>query len=309
MLQCIKWGDIVNSENRNVRFIATSIKKIDIHAHVVPKLKKVVPGSIDDGILLGIYDKLNVEKGVVLPIVKSGDDAGELTNTNAELVVSAHPDRFVRFTSVDLNCCDNLYEFLRAEKEKGALGVGEIISNLYLDDEKVHNLFAACEKLNLPLLFHMSIAIGNGYGVVDDLGLPRLEKMLAQYPEVKVIGHSQPFWSEISKVNTEYERKAYPKGKVIEGRLPELLRKFDNLYCDLSAGSGANALMRDPEYAVKFINEFADRIMYGCDITLEESTYPYTFSGFLDRLVEDNEISENIYLKICRDNAIKLLGM
>ena len=113
----------------------------------------------------------------------------------------------------------------------------------------------------------------------------------------------------MSKVNTESERKAYPKGKVIEGRLPELLRKFDNLYCDLSAGSGANALMRDPEYAVKFINEFADRIMYGCDITLEESAYPYTFSGFLDGLVEDNKISEDTYLKICRDNAAKLLGI
>ncbi len=40
----------------------------------------------------------------------------------------------------------------------------------------------------------------------------------------------------------------------------ELLRKYPNLYADLSALSGANAILRDPEYGVKFLDEFQDRL-------------------------------------------------
>lgn len=293
--------------NNNKSSFLADIKKIDIHAHVVPKQKKTMPSFVDDETILSIYEKLNIEMGVVLPFIKSGDDTWETTNANAELVTQIHPERFMRFASVDLNGCANLYDLLQVEKERGALGVGEITSNLYFDDKSVHGLFSACGRLELPVLFHMSPAIGKGYGIVDDPGLPRLEKMLAMYPEVKVIGHSQPFWCEISKIDPDSERNAYPNGKIAEGRLPTLLRKFPNLYCDLSAGSGANAMMRDPEYAAKFLTEFADRILYGCDITSVERAYPYTFAQFLDELVENEKISETIYLKICRNNAIELL--
>ncbi|MEI8345181.1 MAG: hypothetical protein WCG06_03820, partial [Candidatus Omnitrophota bacterium] len=48
-----------------------------------------------------------------------------------------------------------------------------------------------------------------------------------------------------------------------EGRVPQLMRKYTNLYGDLSAGSGCNALKRDRKYAVKFLNEFQDRLMFG----------------------------------------------
>ena len=102
------------------------------------------------------------------------------------------------------------------------------------------------------------------YGIIDELGLPRLEKMLKKHPKLKIFGHSQCFWSEIGE-NSEELRNTYPEGKVKNGRLPELLRKYENLYCDLSAGSGANALMRDREHAARFIEEFSDRLLYGCD--------------------------------------------
>lgn len=293
-------------EDKTTSFVS-NVKKIDIHAHVVPKSKKSLSSWVDDEVVLNLYDKLNIEKGVVLPFLKSGDDTCEMTNDNAKLVTEMYPKQFFRFASVDLNCCDNLYEFLSIEKEKGALGVGEITSNVYFDDEKVDCLFSVCEILEFPVLFHMSPAIENGYGLVDDLGLPRLEKMLAKYPKVNVIGHSQPFWCEISKIDSETNRNAYPKGKIFEGRLPELMRKFKNLYCDLSAGSGANAMMRDMEYAAKFFTEFGDRILYGCDITSAESTYPFAFAEFLDNLYINNMISRKTYKNICRDNAIKLL--
>ena len=63
------------------------------------------------------------------------------------------------------------------------------------------------------------------------------------------------------------DRADYPDYRIEEeGVVPKLFRRYENLYGDLSANSGYNALARDPEYAVKFINEFQDRLMYGTDI-------------------------------------------
>ncbi|MBQ6698174.1 MAG: amidohydrolase family protein, partial [Oscillospiraceae bacterium] len=82
-----------------------------------------------------------------------------------------------------------------------------------------------------------------------------------------------------------------------------------NLSCDLSAGSGANAMMRDPEYAAKFIEEFSDRIYYGTDVCNVNATFQYDFDMFLTKMMEDKMISRENYEKIIRKNAEKLLGL
>ena len=97
----------------------------------------------------------------------------------------------------------------------------------------------------------------------------------------------------------------------------EVLRKID-IHAHIAAfpqwtpahpGSGANALTRDPEHAVSFLSEFQDRIYYGCDICASFNTHPFTFRAFLDGLCESGSLSEVVYRKICRDNAVKLLGL
>ena len=133
--------------------------------------------------------------------------------------------------------------------------------------------------------------------------------MLKKHPDLKLIGHSAAFWSEISSDITQEERNGYPKGKVTEGRMPKLMREYGNLYCDLSAGSGSNAMMRDPEYAARFIEEFADRIYYGTDVCAANATFQYDFDDFLTKMVNDGMISTTNYEKIIRKNAEKLLGL
>ena len=89
----------------------------------------------------------------------------------------------------------------------------------------------------------------------------------------------------------------------------ELFRKYPNLYGDLSAGSASNALMRDPDFTAKFIEEFSDRLMYGCDICAPNPGFPYKFRDFLFEMVESGKISEENYRKIARDNAIRILKL
>ena len=76
-----------------------------------------------------------------------------------------------------------------------------------------------------------------------------------------------------------------------------------------SAGSGSNAMMRDPEHAARFFEEFSDRIMYGCDICTVTNTHQYKLDELLTRLRSDGSISEETYYKVVRGNAAKLLGI
>ncbi len=294
------------------------IKKIDIHAHVAVfpdyyppiamRTRFVSPEEV-----IEFYDKLGIEKGVLLPISSPEGQASPMTSEACKWVTEKYSDRFYWFCNVDpranINTPDSdLYSILEFYKSIGAKGVGEITSNIYFDDERTENLFAACEKLDMPILFHISPDFTH-YGLVDDLGLPRLEKMLAKFPKLKFIGHSQPFWSEMSADVTKETRNTFPKSKVIEGRIPELMRKYDNLYCDFSANSGSNALMRDREYAKKFIAEFSDRIFYGCDICAPSNTHPFPFKDFLEEMCAEGKISEENYRKLVRENAISVLGL
>ena len=289
------------------------ILKIDIHAHARPVEAVPTDSMLEYTRVLEIYDKLGVERGGILPFIRVGKPNAGIGPEKARAIAEAHPDRFFWYTTVDLD--SDLHDgqplgaFLAEQKALGARGVGEITTKLYFDDERVGALFEAAATLDLPVLFHTAPNFSSRYGVVDDLGLPRLEKMLQKHPNVKYIGHAKAFWSEISVQASEADREKTAKDPVVEGRLPYLMRKYQNLYCDLSAASGSNAMMRDRDYAARFLTEFADRVLYGCDICNEMSTYFYDFAAFLDGLAADGSISDETYYKVCRGNAERLFGL
>ncbi len=298
------------------------IKKIDIHAHatafggVYPLLTKQPESMITPEELIEKYDELGIEKGVLLPLVSPEGQAAPITSENCKIIADKYPDRFAWFCGVDPRSDINsptadLSIVLMHYKSLGAKGVGELTARIFADDPKMDNLFYHCAQCDMPVTIHVSpdTPSKSTYGIIDEKGLPRIEKMLKKHKKLKIIGHSQPFWAEISADLTEDMRNAFPKGKVIPGRITELMREYENLYCDLSAGSGANAMMRDPEHAARFIEEFADRIYYGCDFCAPSNIkYPYAFKDFIEKMREDKMISEENYRKIVRENALKLLS-
>lgn len=298
------------------------IKRIDIHCHVtafpelVPKYKN---GSrlLDGNEMIELYEKINVEKGIILPTVAAEGDWVPGNNENAILVARQFPEHFYWFCNVDPRAGANsekedLSLLLEHYKSMGAKGVGEITANIYADDPRMDNLFAHCAATDMPALIHISPKLDYSYGIVDDRGLPRIEKMLKKHPDLKLIGHSQGFWTEISDdiaPDDWKSRVTHPKTKVKEGTLARLMREYGNLYCDLSATSGSNAMMRDPEYAAKFIEEFSDRIMYGTDVCGAHQTFHMKFDEWLLEMVENGMISEANYRKIVRENAIRILKL
>ena len=295
------------------------VEKIDLHVHTSES--KWFSGSAEARYatpeeLLAIYETIGVGRGVLLPEIAV--EGGFVLSSNYEIwqVVQKYPDHFSWFCNVDPRQGTNSPEtdfrpFLRQCMAFGAKGLGEMCYNLPFTDPMCRNLFRQLGELGLSAIFHIGNP-GGDYGVVDSLGLPGLERTLADFPDFCLIGHSQKFWAEISGDVTESVRDGYPTGKVVPGgRLPELMRTYPNLRADLSAGSGYNALARDPEHAWEFLEEFQDRLYFGTDICDPRNiTSPMLkLSAFLDDACANGRISREAYYKISRGNAEKLLGL
>lgn len=295
------------------------LRKIDIHAHAVPE--KIIPFDsgkyfITPKELKNIYDKIGIEKGVFLPLIDQSACPQPQSLSETLYYMREYSDIFGWwFCNIDPsifgnNPDKNLSAVLMQLKDLGAKGIGEVTKNLPFDDPLMLNLFKHCEKCNLPLLFH----IGKPeltYGIIDEVGLPRLEKVLKMFPDLIFIGHSTQFWNEISGDCANKSYKEYHTGPVTDGgRIPYLMRKYKNLHCDISAGSGANTMMRDPEFTYKFLEEFNDRIYYGADICLADCfDNPLAkLPDFLDGAMENGKISYKAYANICRENALRLLS-
>ncbi len=263
--------------------------------------------------LIAKMDSEGISKAVLLSGVSPECKYTIVTPEEVMSICSLFPDRLIPFCNVDPRFLTNSVKadfrpLLLAYKEAGCRGVGEYVPNIPLDDPLNMNLFRQVEEVGLPLLFHLAPKTGGYYGCYDDPGLPRLEKVLKQFPELIILGHSQVFWAEIGSLDNPDERSGYPKGPIKkEGRLVELMRKYPNLQGDLSAGSGYNAISRDPEFGYRFLEEFQDRLYFGTDIAYIPQELPQV--PYFRKLKEQKLISGTTYEKIAWKNASKLLGI
>jgi len=87
----------------------------------------------------------------------------------------------------------------------------------------------------------------------------------------------------------------------------ELLIKYPNLYADLSAGSGFNAISRDYEYGIKFLEEFQNKLVFGTDICRHGQEAP--IANYIKTLLKEGRISQSAYDKITHLNAERLLKL
>ena len=290
---------------------------IDIHVHASqtpnPPHYNDVPGYSTPEQLIERYDKLGIEKAVLLPIVSPECALPPRTSEDALEIWKKYPDRFIPFCSVDPRSITNsvdapLDRWLRFYKDQGCRGIGEVIANLPFNHPMMENLFKHVQDVGLPLIFHVAPTIGGCYGIYDDPGLPLFERALQCFPKLNFLGHSPSFWAEIAALRTPGDRAGYPNYPVTEeGVLPKMFRRYPNLHGDLSAGSGFNALNRDRKYAIEFLNEFQDRLFFGTDICAPGTPTPLV--DFLLGLRKEGLISEDVFQKVARENAVGLLGL
>ena len=293
---------------------------IDVHAHVYahPRIKPSPDAttfmSAEDQI--AVMDRLGVDKAVILPLNNPECPAEPQSIGEVLGICEQYPGRFIPFCNVDpRRPCDperitvGDFEHLLAQyKELGCKGIGEVTARIRWDDRPMLCMLEVAEKLGLIVTFHTITADVNNYGVIDEIGLPGFERVLKRFPNLVFFGHSPGFWSEISGDVTPDAKNGYPNEPVKPGGvLPRLLREYPCLHGDLSAGSGLNALTRDPEHAYRFIDEFQDRLLLGLDFCSVKNDMQHI--NWLTTARDDAHISNQAYENIMWLNANRLLGL
>ncbi len=264
--------------------------------------------------LLRLMDELGIAQAVILPMGMTPECFILPFGTDDVLDVhQRHPDRVIPFCNLDPRSGHSpdidFSPILGEWRDAGCKGLGEVVANLPFDEPMCLNLYHHCGQAGLPVLFHLAQRVGYGYyGVADEMGLPRLEKTLRDCPQTTFIGHAMAFWSEIACNVEEQTRGGYPKGPVAgPGRVPELLGRYPNLYGDLSAGSGFNAISRDPEFGCRFLEQHQEKLLFGTDICHVNQQAPIV-PWLRDALAAGN-ISRTCYDKIACGNAQRLLRL
>ena len=268
------------------------------------------------------YDALGIEKGMLLPVVSPEI---YLPQSNEDILDMAqqYPDRIIPFCNLDPRALTNsadapLDRVLRYYKDKGCKGVGEIMPNLPFMHPMVQNLFKHAQAVGLPVTFDGSDQPTGDFGLYDDPGIPQLEHTLQRFPDLVILGHGLTFWSEIGRLDTPAQRKTTfrPDGAQVgyqppagpikeEGVMPKLMRRYPNLYGELSDASVA--LGRDPVYGPRFLDEFQDRILFGTDYCSVNMPFP-TMELILEWR-NTRKITESVFNKIARGNAVRLFGL
>lgn len=291
---------------------------IDIHVHTryFPGPERTYGGTYaTPQQLMDMLKPHDVRHAVILPGLNP--ECAYIPQSLGEVlqVVEESAGFFIPFMNVDPRQVGNsadadLGHVMDYWQERGCKGIGEVCASLPFADPRMENLFAHAQERRLPLTFHLAPEPIGYYGIVDSLGLPGLEGALRKFPNLIFLGHSQPFWAEISGDLTEELRNSYPKGPVAEGGATvRLFREYPNLYGDLSpaAGSGFNAISRDPDFGFAFMEEFQDRLLFGSDIC--DPRNELTLIGYLNDAVATGKLSREAYEKISYRNAEKLLGI
>jgi len=293
---------------------------IDVHAHVFAFPKRKHPGTQTTFLSMeqqiAIMDAQGIDKAAILPL-SSPENPAEFQSWGEILFIcERYPGRFIPFCNLDprlplrpdLVTVDNFLEILTQFKELGFKGLGELTARIPWDDPALDKMFTACEQVELPITFHTTLPETNSYGLIDDMGLPRFEKVLQRHPALIFLGHSQAFWSEIGPNLTREDKVGYPQGPVKPGgRLPDLFRRYPTLNGDLSAWSGMNALTRDLDHAFAFLDEFQDRLCLGMDCCSAQHPLPHA-AWFKEQLAKKN-ITPAVYEKITWQNTNRLLKL
>ncbi len=167
------------------------------------------------------------------------------------------------FASTDITRPDAGDLLTRAVKA-GAIGLGELKSHVAAAGPELRRVYALAAELSVPVLVHFQEVPHTATEGTFATGFKEFEAVLKAYPRTKFIGHADAFWANIS---ADYANEsAYPAGKIKAGGITDkLLGDYPNLFADLSANSGNNALSRDPEFTPGFLKRHESKLIFGSD--------------------------------------------
>jgi predicted TIM-barrel fold metal-dependent hydrolase len=259
---------------------------IDVHAHVYAN----TPNEVADWVRT--MDEVGIEKTIVL----SEAIGGEFDRLVA-LYLTSYPDRFQLYCGIDTSSLSSsdfsekaVGELIRCY-QKGARGVGEITDKgwgiggtsesplppeqrLHVDDPRLDRFWQKCAELKLPVNLH----------IADHPScwkpLDALQERTPDFQGFNLYGKDVPSYEQLLQARDRLLAK-HPATKFITCHLSnqgndlaaagKSLDRFANLYFDISARD--YELGRQPRAALKFLNRYADRVLFGTDMGRDKVVY------------------------------------
>jgi len=234
---------------------------IDIHQHLRYKGRS-------NADFISHQKAMGITRSVLLPAASemkmfsthlgrsNGLAAGVSTTQAAADLAEKHPEKFVYFCN-EVPDKEDATQVMESWLKRGAVGIGELKFNLPCDSPPMIRIFELANEYQVPVLLHFQYQEYNH-------GFENFHKTLERFPNVNFIGHAQTWWGNIDANHEQADM--YPEGKVTPGGLTDrYLADYPNMYGDLSANSGRNALARDPEHAATFLERHQDKICLGTD--------------------------------------------
>jgi len=271
---------------------------IDFHVHLGRLFREEYPSHtpLTAHQLIDRMNREGIEMAVLLSLESPEGLWGYALTEDTVAARDLYPERLIAFAAVDPRYPMSAQFLDHAIRNLGCQGVGEHVCGLALDDELCKVLYRKCDEYGVPIVVEIAEDL-----CWDEAGLPRLEACLREFPDAQWVGHGPAFWSAIS---ADDPRSGYPTGPVKPGgALDRLLEEYDNLYADISAGSGYNAMTRDPEFTAGFIERHWRKLLFGTDYLSPGDELPVI------SWLREVPLPESIRQAIGGENARGLLGI
>jgi len=236
---------------------------IDIHQHVG------YSGRPDDVLFthqraMGITTTILLPAGRPVSVASTHDGKSNglaaQTRGNEECYrfALAHPKEFL-FAANEVPDLEGATAEIEKYLKLGAVMIAEQKFGVECDSPEMQKIYELAQVYHVPVLMHWQFNMYNH-------GLERFYKMLEKYPRVNFIGHAQTWWANIDK-NHKDQTVLYPKTRPVTpgGITDRYLADYPNMFGDLSAGSGLNALTRDDDFTRDFLKRQHDKLLYGSD--------------------------------------------
>ena len=235
---------------------------IDIHQHVAYNARP-------DDVLLAHQRAMGITTTILLPagtpVSRPSTHDGKSNGLAAKAAgneaccrfARAHPKEF-RFAANEVPDVEGATAEIEKYLKLGGVMIAEQKFGVECDSPEMQRIYELAQSYNVPVLMHWQFKTYN-------LGFERFHRMLEKYPRVNFLGHAQTWWANVDKNHAD-QSVLYPKGPIAPGGLTErYLADYPNMFGDLSAGSGLNALTRDPSFTPGFFERHQDKLLYGSD--------------------------------------------
>lgn len=279
---------------------------IDIHQHVG------YSGRPDD-VLLAHQRLMGVTTTILLPAgrpatiasthggVANGLQAQASGNEACYQFARAHATAY-RYGANEVPDIEGATTEIERYLKRGAVVIAEQKFGVECDSPEMQKIYALAQEYRVPVLMHWQFKMYN-------YGFERFSRMLEKYPRVNFVGHAQTWWAHIDRSHSD-QSVLYPQGPVTPGGLTDrYLSDYPNMYGDLSAGSGLNALTRDEGFTRDFLTRHQDKLVYGSDCSDHEGAGPKCQGAQTIAVIRRLATARSVERKLLFENARRLFRL